>query len=113
MALSRNIAGETVCRFGFSKDASVADVIAGIAPEAHRTATLKLRNNHILGLDDHQLALSDLLDSPPRIEKRNDKDGRSYTKNEFLKYYGLQKGRDMWAMTAPNEPFPRRGMVAW
>jgi len=99
----RNIAGESVCRCCFPKDASVACVIAGITQETGRSATLILTNNHIIGLDDHHRTLSDLLDSPPSIEKRKDRDGQRYTKHEFFKYYGSQKGQRMWAMAAPSE----------
>ena len=53
---------------------------------------------------DHHPAWRDLLDSPPKIEKRKDpKDGLSYTMQEVFKYYGKHKGRARWDMASPDE----------
>jgi len=99
-----NLAGETMFRCRFPKDVLVEDVFARITRDTGKAVTLILPNNYILGLSDHHLALGDLLDSPPNSEKRKDpKNGLSYTKLEFYKYYGKEQGRDMWAMAAPDE----------
>ena len=63
-----------------------------------------LPSNHIIGMSDHHLPLSRLLDSPPLREKRIDpKDGNSYTREEFLVYYGLREGQERWYQAVVDE----------
>ena len=55
-------------------------------------------------MSDHHLPLSRLLDSPPLREKRIDpKDGNSYTREEFLVYYGLREGQERWYQAVVDE----------
>jgi len=46
----------------------------------------------------------ELLESPPSMEKRKDpKDGLSYTKEQFFKYYGVQEGQTMRDVAIPDK----------
>ena len=68
----------------FAKDVQGAEILEAIAKQGRR-ATFVLPSNHNIGMSDHHLVLSRLLDSPPFREKRIDpKDGNSYTREEFL-----------------------------
>ena len=90
MSLScNNLAGETVCRDVFPKSVRVAEALDTIKKGTCEAATLILPSNYVLGIGDHHLALWEFLESPTKIEKRLHRDGISYTKHEFFKYYGL------------------------
>ena len=89
----RNYVYVYVYRGMFAKDVQGAEVLEAIAKQGRR-ATFVLPSNHIIGMSDHHLLLSRLLDSPPLREKRMDlKDGNSYTREEFLVYYGVLEAR--------------------
>jgi len=99
-------AGDVKFQGCFSEDARVADVVTSIRQETGRASHLVLPNQYVIGLSDHPRAFGELLDSPPPKEKRKDpncKNGLSYTKREFFKYYGSQEGQDRWAMAMRDE----------
>ena len=54
--------------------------------------------------------MKEVLENPPLVEKRNDpKDGRSYTKQEFFKYYGVHEGFVLIHAPARSLPSASRG----
>mmetsp|Transcript_51645 Transcript_51645/g.96741 ORF Transcript_51645/g.96741 Transcript_51645/m.96741 type:complete len:462 (-) Transcript_51645:147-1532(-) len=99
-----NFAGAIVYHAGFPEDVLVSDVLAAIAGDTGKAATLVLPSNYVIGMSDYHLSLRLLLDSPPATEKRKDPiDGQSYTKREFYKYYGSQEGQQRWSMAEIDE----------
>mmetsp|Transcript_116007 Transcript_116007/g.200616 ORF Transcript_116007/g.200616 Transcript_116007/m.200616 type:complete len:434 (-) Transcript_116007:142-1443(-) len=99
-----NFAGAIVYHAGFPEDVLVSDVLAAIAGDTGKAATLVLQSNYVIGMSDYHLSLRLLLASPPATEKRKDPiDGQSYSKREFYKYYGSQEGQQRWSMAEIDE----------
>jgi hypothetical protein len=85
-------------------DVCVSEVLENIAEKTGRAdVRLVLPNNRLVGLGDEHLTLSDILDHPPPLEKRLAQDGHSYTRQQFLRYFGSERGERMWSVAALDE----------
>ena len=98
-----SLAGHTMCHRGFPEDARIAEVLEHIAQETGKAATLVLPSHRVLGLGDDHLTLAQVLDTPTELEKRQAEDGCSYTRQQFMKYFGKATGELMWSKAVPDE----------
>ena len=82
---------------GFPESANASEVYADIAHHFKGSVALVLPNNRPLGVGDDHFTLSEVFDLPPPLEKRRAQDGCSYTRQQFMKYFGKASGELMWS----------------
>merc|ERR1712217_27980 len=99
-----NVPGETVSTVIVPEGASIADVRRRLAEDlsVSHVAALQLvlphpRERTLDALDDGSLAADVFFGPHQPMERRLDRDGRPYTRTEFLQCYGTRRGRQRWS----------------